>query len=410
MMEHPIVLNNNPLSSPEHKAPLAFVPPAAAADATSAAAAAPVALWAQQVRMLQQQKQQQRERVYNAREGDDDESISIASSSSDFDDDDDDDITEEEERQENAVAKALVKAAFDRRLGAPVLKRLVASAVNADDDNNNNNVNNNDEPPLKKPRLLRRVSFSEPAISSMPLHDNSKTPSPTVIVQQQEQQPSMNNIKPDDLIKNLVESHGYVYQTFPALELPNFFEPISPESVAAYDMTVLQAVRQQDVATLQRLHQEGRNLQCGNRFGETVVHTAARRGSQAVLQFLLHQAGVSVRVCCDYGRTALHDACWTAASDLNLDVISFLLDECPDLLYTTDRRGFTPLAYIRATASAEWCQFLQERGIEGLLPKELQLKKKEEWISLWWKLLMEIAINYYKCAYIANTKQTQLLE
>lgn len=379
-MEHPLVIH--PLSSPERrKVPLvtaaassSFRVPTAAADSPASAA-----LWAQQ----------QHDSCYCKYseandDNDDDDNSSISSldhdsdsitlSSTTDDDDDDDIVSEEEERQETAVAQALVKAAFDRRLGAPVLKRLIASAVQAE--NRDNDDNELLPPPLKK-QCLRRVSLSEPAISTLLLPPKQ----PLMPFPQERLQGVM---KPDDFLEKLVNessvdgttSSNYCYQTFAALDLPHFFEPISPASIAAYDMTVLQAVRTQDIEALQALHESGRNLQCGNRFGETVVHTAARRGALSVLQFLVQQAGVSVKVCCDNGRTALHDACWS--TEPNFDVIALLLDACPDLLYMTDKRGFTPLAYIRSTTCEEWCQFLQERGVERLLPKELKFRTRVE--------------------------------
>jgi ankyrin repeat protein len=110
-------------------------------------------------------------------------------------------------------------------------------------------------------------------------------------------------------------------------------------------------------------------MQCGNKFGETIIHAAARRHSAEVAKFLLDECNVCPRVCCDSGRTPLHDACWTV--NPNFDVVTLLLDKCPDLLYITDKRGFTPMQYIRQELWGQWCHYLDQRGAEKLQAKEL---------------------------------------
>jgi hypothetical protein len=176
--------------------------------------------------------------------------------------------------------------------------------------------------------------------------------------------------KPDDhlrdiLIKNGVQEVKY----FAAKTLDSFFLKTSDEAVKSYDMKLVQALREENVEALRDMQNAGRSLQTGNKFGETIVHAACRRNSVGILRFLLTEAGVSCRVCCDYGRTPLHDACWT--SDPDWAVIELLLDACPDLLYITDKRGFTPLAYVQQEHWHGWCEFLSQRGADALVPKEL---------------------------------------
>ncbi|CAM9492475.1 unnamed protein product, partial [Sphacelaria rigidula] len=59
--------------------------------------------------------------------------------------------------------------------------------------------------------------------------------------------------------------------------------------------------------TLEQLARAGVDMGASNRFGESVVHLATRRGSAPVLQFLLAHGG-SLHICDDYGKTPLHDA------------------------------------------------------------------------------------------------------
>ena len=74
-----------------------------------------------------------------------------------------------------------------------------------------------------------------------------------------------------------------------------------------------------------------------------------------MLQALI-DAGSSVQVTDDFGRTPLHDACWT--SQPNFDTIRLLLDQDPWLLWIMDCRGSTPLGYVRKAHWAVWIGFL----------------------------------------------------
>lgn len=71
---------------------------------------------------------------------------------------------------------------------------------------------------------------------------------------------------------------------------------------------------------------------------------------------VLLDAGSSVQVSDDYGRTPLHDACWTP--NPNFETISLLLEKDPWLLSIADCRGSTPLAYVRKAHWGVWIGFL----------------------------------------------------
>ena len=70
------------------------------------------------------------------------------------------------------------------------------------------------------------------------------------------------------------------------------------------------------------------------------------------------EANVNIRVCCDSGRTPLHDACWTSKPDFS--IVRLLLKECPDFLRIKDKRGFSPLAYVPHGQWGEWGDFLEK--------------------------------------------------
>ena len=67
-----------------------------------------------------------------------------------------------------------------------------------------------------------------------------------------------------------------------------------------------------------------------------------------MLQALI-EARSSVQVTDDFGRTPLHDACWTSTP--NFDIVLLLLDHDPWLPCIVDCRGSAPLGYVR---KAHW--------------------------------------------------------
>jgi hypothetical protein len=167
---------------------------------------------------------------------------------------------------------------------------------------------------------------------------------------------------PDDFLKFVVkETFGTCPEKVPSSEIPDYFLQITPEMISSYDMDVATAVRNEDMRVLSRMQRKGKPLQCCNRFGESIVHTVCRRGSTKLLQFLLDRANVSMKVMCDYGRTPLHDACWTRAP--NFEMIAIVVEECPDFLWMTDKRGFTPLNYVQKDQWGIWCVFLEEHKL-----------------------------------------------
>lgn len=175
---------------------------------------------------------------------------------------------------------------------------------------------------------------------------------------------------PQNVLRSLLGSETYDQcKPIPYDTIDNFFEVLPADGIAGYDLQTVQALRSENIDELRSMQNAGKTFQCGNKFGETLLHAASRRRSSAVVKFLLHECNISPKVCCDYGRNPLHDACWTYPT--NFDVVTMILDICPDLLYITDRRGFTPFSYVRKELWKEWAAYLRERGTERLLPNEL---------------------------------------
>jgi hypothetical protein len=138
------------------------------------------------------------------------------------------------------------------------------------------------------------------------------------------------------------------------------FTKPSQDLTDSYDLEVVRAIREEDVIKLRSMLGEGKSFDASNKFGESLLHIACRRGYLEVVNFLVYEAQVNVDVRDDFGRSALHDACWTAVP--NFGIMDVLMKQmAPDLLLNEDIRGHTPFHYARKEHWDDWVTFLQER-------------------------------------------------
>jgi len=137
-----------------------------------------------------------------------------------------------------------------------------------------------------------------------------------------------------------------------------YYIPNTDENIQAYTLDIVSAVRRDDLDTLKRFKEAGRNFQCRNKVGESLIHIACRRGSTEVVRFLI-ETGCSIRVKDDCGRTPFHDALWLARP--NFDLIALLIHHDAKLLLAKDNRGFYPFAYAPRDHSGDWIRFLKQK-------------------------------------------------
>lgn len=173
--------------------------------------------------------------------------------------------------------------------------------------------------------------------------------------------PKETKVDPDEYLLLLVKAlYGVELKPRGGLELgEEYFKPITDAQQAAYTMEVLTPARDNDVKTLKELVEKKgpQSVNCVNRFGESLLNLACRRGFKDVAEFLLSdEINLDVRLKDDFGRTPLHDACWHPQPQL--EICEWLLKRDPSLLLVTDKRGSTPFAYARAEHHATWRQFL----------------------------------------------------
>jgi len=188
-------------------------------------------------------------------------------------------------------------------------------------------------------------------------------------------------LTPDTYIQMLLESMlGFRPKVRPTLELTsvtlqrqnnesdgvievdttNSFIPAPNEDdFACYSHEVVSATRDNDMSKLRELHASGHSLYCCNRFGESLLHMACRRGFTSMVKFLIEDANVTVRRSDDCGRTPFHDALWN--KDCQYGIVEMLVLREPSLLFTCDKNGHTPFAFARREHWHLWRQFLWDR-------------------------------------------------
>jgi len=165
--------------------------------------------------------------------------------------------------------------------------------------------------------------------------------------------------RPDVFLVQTLKISNYITQdTLTSDSWEPYFTAVTPERVAAHSLVVAKAIRRADLCALKALRKQGAKLNGCNKQGESSIHLACRIGNLSVLKFLVNIASVSVRVRDDQGKTPLHDACWTASP--NFQVIHFILNQAPELLFLTDHRGYTALHYVPAECQDDWVQWIDE--------------------------------------------------
>ena len=174
---------------------------------------------------------------------------------------------------------------------------------------------------------------------------------------------------PRVVYSQILEKYGICSNILKNEELSDFFIEMGESNVTGYTMDKVTAMRGEDIKSLRDMLSNGETLQVCNRFGESIIHSACRRGSPSVLRFLVDEANVSLAIKDDYGKNPAHDACWTIKP--NFEVVKIVVTACPDLLLVADKRGSSPLDYTQKSLWSDWCAFLKDNE-DILIPKQLR--------------------------------------
>lgn len=170
---------------------------------------------------------------------------------------------------------------------------------------------------------------------------------------------------PEKFLRNLILSQfGIVIDdssiSCDAVRRISFFDVISEDDMSSYTVDVAAAARANDVEQMRKLQDAGVSLNCCNRFGESLLHIACRRGFVEMVRLILDHPGASVRLCDDCGRNPLHDLCWNPSPQLQ--ICQWILEREPSLFFLRDKRGFTPFDYAREEHWHIWKRFVLENA------------------------------------------------
>lgn len=177
---------------------------------------------------------------------------------------------------------------------------------------------------------------------------------------------------PDEFLRKLLSSFFDVEieekQTNYASASQGFFDKCCDDDMLSYSV-LAPAARSNKVPEMLKLSKAGYSLICCNRFGESLLHIACRRGFHEMVKLILDQPEMSVRIVDDCGRTPLHDLCWNPSPQL--EICKWILEKEPSLFLLRDKRNFSPFDYTRQEHWVVWKRFLLEN-------KELFKKMKRD--------------------------------
>jgi ankyrin repeat protein len=123
------------------------------------------------------------------------------------------------------------------------------------------------------------------------------------------------------------------------------------------------AVRQGDrEKVVELLEAKGGNANLQNDTGNSLLMLACRYvgGSTDIIKELLDQ-GASLCVCCDAGKTPMHDLLWMIGGQQHFDIVKrFIMDtqHQGNMFLMEDHHGYTPLDYLQEALWPEFNSFL----------------------------------------------------
>lgn len=160
---------------------------------------------------------------------------------------------------------------------------------------------------------------------------------------------------PETCLRDVLQGLKYL----PASD--EYFLDINATRLNRYSAEVARAVRAQDIAKLHQLHDSGVSFDACNSQGESLVHLACRRRNAELLNFLINEANVSLKVRDDWGKSPLHEMAWNGRPKEGdfFPAVKLILEKEPELLFAKDKRGSSPLQYVPKDSWNEWCHFLK---------------------------------------------------
>lgn len=173
---------------------------------------------------------------------------------------------------------------------------------------------------------------------------------------------------PQDVLERILSDRGYGKGASSirckAEDTCYDFRP-SPLQLASFGTELVKAIHNSDVEKLDELLGTGISPNPCNQFRDSIVDLVCKRGNAPIFGCLVKH-GCDLRVCDGFGRTPLHHCCW--ASDFSLEIAEIILRADRQQLLMEDKRGQTPLEYVRPDQAQEWIEFLEEQA-DMLFPR-----------------------------------------
>ena len=188
---------------------------------------------------------------------------------------------------------------------------------------------------------------------------------------------------PQDVLERMLSLRGYaspgnVRSLRIKAEDASYDMTPSPLQLASFGTEVVRAVHHSDVPKLSELLSMGLSPNPCNQFRDSIVDLVCKRNNAPIFRCLLEH-GCDLRICDGFGRTPLHHCCW--AAEFCPSIATMILQADPQQILMEDKRGQTPLEYVRAEQAAGWIEFLEDNANQffptgGTLPTAVSLKDK----------------------------------
>jgi ankyrin repeat protein len=121
----------------------------------------------------------------------------------------------------------------------------------------------------------------------------------------------------------MLEKRGYSTERYYVHESGYYNHP-TPLQQLSYHPHIIDLVKSNHVEELRALFAAGLSTNPANVHGEGLINLVCRIGAADVLKMMI-DSDCDVQVSDDYGRTPLHDACWTAKPNCKLFIDVYLL-------------------------------------------------------------------------------------
>jgi hypothetical protein len=169
---------------------------------------------------------------------------------------------------------------------------------------------------------------------------------------------STRNETPQDCLDRILQERGYGTNLRIPADQAGYDTSPSPLQLASFGTELVRAIHTSDISKLSSLLECGLSPNPCNQFRDSIVDLVCKRGKADVFACLVEH-GCELRVCDGFGRTPLHHCCW-ANGNVSFAIVVALLSADWLQLLMQDKRGQTPLEYVRKEQSGEWTDFLND--------------------------------------------------